>query len=201
VWKKKIERDLAQGVSFDNFTVKAERKRQRERMAEIEKLKKRREERAVEKAQREEDMAMLARERARAEFHDWEKKEKEFFFNQSKIGSEIRLREGRLKPIDILSKHLNGSDDFDMEMNEPPYSVFKGLTVKEMEELLDDMKLHMDLDRATPTHVEYWEALMVVCRWEMDRAMCGEERGSALLYRRRSQGSLARNELCGTKGN
>uniref|UniRef100_A0A2N9F969 Splicing factor Cactin n=1 Tax=Fagus sylvatica TaxID=28930 RepID=A0A2N9F969_FAGSY len=99
-------------------------------------------------------MAMLARERARAEFHDWEKKEKEFFFNQSKIGSEIRLREGRLKPIDILSKHLNGSDDFDMEMNEPPYSVFKGLTVKEMAKLLDDIKLHMDLDSATPIHKE-----------------------------------------------
>ena len=107
------------------------REKDRKRMAEIEKLKKRREERAVEKAQREEDIAMLAREGARAEFHDWEKKEKEFYFKQSKIGSEIRLREGRLKPIDILSKHLNGSDDFDMEMNEPPYSVFEGLTVRD----------------------------------------------------------------------
>jgi len=31
------------------------------------------------------------------------------------------------------------------------------LTVKEMEELRDDIKMHLDLDRATPTHVEYWE--------------------------------------------
>ena len=46
-----------------------------------------------------------------------------------------------------------------------------------MEELLDDIKLHMDLDSAKPIHVEYWEALMVVCRWELDRAMCGGERG------------------------
>ena len=38
--------------------------------------------------------------------------------------SEIRLREGRIKPIDVLSKHLNGSDDFDIEINEP-YIVFK----------------------------------------------------------------------------
>jgi hypothetical protein len=33
----------------------------------------------------------------------------------------------------------------------------QGLTVKEMEELRDDIKMHLDLDRATPTHVEYWE--------------------------------------------
>ncbi|CAN1353603.1 CTN [Linum perenne] len=75
VWRKKIEKDVHQGVSLDEFSVKAEKKRQRERMAEIEKVKKRREERALEKAHHEEEMALLARERARAEFHDLEKKE------------------------------------------------------------------------------------------------------------------------------
>ncbi|XP_039066127.1 cactin-like [Hibiscus syriacus] len=169
VWRKKIERDVAQGVPLDAFSVKAEKKRQKERMAEIEKVKKRREERALEKAQHEEEMAMLARERARAEFDDWEKKEEEFHFDQSKVRSEIRLREGRMKPIDVLSKHLNGSDDMDIELNEP-YMVFKGLTVKEMEELRDDIKMHLDLDRATPTHIVYWEALMVVCDWEVAEA-------------------------------
>ncbi|XWS43498.1 hypothetical protein CRYUN_Cryun16bG0109300 [Craigia yunnanensis] len=169
VWRKKIERDVSQGVPLDTFSVKAEKKRQKERMAEIEKVKKRREERAIEKAQHEEEMAMIARERARAEFQDWEKKEEEFHFDQSKVRSEIRLREGRMKPIDVLSKHLNGSDDMDIELNEP-YMVFKGLTVKEMEELHDDIKMHLDLDRATPTHIVYWEALMVVCDWELAEA-------------------------------
>ncbi|XP_020227420.1 cactin isoform X1 [Cajanus cajan] len=169
VWRKKIERDVVQGVPIDEFSVKAEKKRQRERMAEIEKVKKRREERALEKARHEEEMALLARERARAEFQDWEKREEEFHFDQSKVRSEIRLREGRARPIDILTKHLNGSDDLDIEINEP-YMVFKGLTVKEMEELRDDIKMHLDLDRATPTHVEYWEALLLVCDWELAEA-------------------------------
>ncbi|GER41938.1 cactin [Striga asiatica] len=169
VWRKKIERDVSQGVPLDEFSVKAEKKRQRERMAEIEKVKKRREERAIEKAQREEEMALLARDRARAEFQDWEKKEEEFHFDQSKVRSEIRLREGRTKPIDILTKHLDPSDDFEVEINEP-YMVFKGLTVKEMEELHDDIKLHLDLDRATPTHIKYWEALLVVSEWELAEA-------------------------------
>lgn len=48
----------------------------------------------------------------------------QFHFDQSKVRSEIRLREGRTKPIDVLSKHLNGSDDMDIELNEP-YMVFK----------------------------------------------------------------------------
>ena len=127
VWRKKIEKDVHHGVPLDEFSVKAEKRRRGERMTEVEKVKKRREERAVEKARHEEEMALLARERARAEFQDWEKKEDEFHFDQSKVRSEIRLREGRLKPIDVLCKHLDGSDDMDIELSEP-YMVFKVLT-------------------------------------------------------------------------
>ncbi|KAL5219368.1 hypothetical protein ABZP36_020052 [Zizania latifolia] len=168
VWRKKIERDVSQGQKVD-ISVKSEKKKQRERMAEIEKVKKRREERAIEKAQHEEEMALLARERARAEFQDWEKKEEEFHFDQSKVRSEIRLREGRTKPIDVLLKNLNFTEEFDVELNEP-YLVFKGLTVKEMEELRDDIKMHLDLDRESQMNAKYWEALMVVCDWELGEA-------------------------------
>ncbi|XP_022852520.1 cactin-like [Olea europaea var. sylvestris] len=158
VWRKKIEHDITQGLPLDEFSVKAEKKRQRERMAEVEKVKKRREERALEKARHEEEMALLARERARAEFQDWEKKEEEFHFDQSKVRSEIRLREGRTKPIDVLIKHLDPSHEFDIEINEP-YMVFKGLNVNEMEELHEDIKMHLDLDSETSTRVQYWEVL------------------------------------------
>ncbi|EAY92206.1 hypothetical protein OsI_13925 [Oryza sativa Indica Group] len=181
VWRKKIERDVSQGQKVD-ISVKGEKKKQRERMAEIEKVKKRREERAIEKAQHEEEMALLARERARAEFQDWEKKEEEFHFDQSKVRSEIRLREGRTKPIDVLLKNLNFSEEFDVELNEP-YLVFKGLTVKEMEELRDDIKMHLDLDRESQINVKYWEALMVVCDWEL-----GEARKRYALDRARVRG-------------
>ncbi|KAK1612853.1 hypothetical protein QYE76_036526 [Lolium multiflorum] len=95
VWRKKIERAVTEGQTVD-ISVKTEKKKMRDRMAEIEKVKKRREERAIEKAQHEEEMALLARERARAEFQDWEKKEEEFHFDQSKFRSEIRLREQNL---------------------------------------------------------------------------------------------------------
>ncbi|XP_042047691.1 cactin-like [Salvia splendens] len=191
VWRKKIEKDVSQGVPLDEFSLKSEKKRQKERKAEIEKVKKRREERAIEKAQREEEMALLARERARAEFQDWEKKEEEFHFDQGKIRSEIRLREGRMKPIDILTKHLDHSDDFEIDINEP-YLVFKGLTVKEMEELHNDIKMHLDLDRATPTHVGYWEALSVVSEWEL-----AEARKKDALDRARVRGEKLPPEMIG----
>lgn len=48
----------------------------------------------------------------------------QFHFDQSKVRSEIRLREGRTKPIDVLLKNLSFSDEFDIELNEP-YLVFK----------------------------------------------------------------------------
>ncbi|MCL7023939.1 hypothetical protein MKW94_027476 [Papaver nudicaule] len=130
-------------------------------MLEIEKVKKRREERAIKKAKHEEEMALLARERAKSEFQDWEKKEK-----------EIRLREGRLKPIDILSKYLSATDDCGCKVDEldEPYMVFQGLAVKDMEELREDINMYLNLDRETPNHVVYWEALLVVCDWELAEA-------------------------------
>ncbi|KAG6435400.1 hypothetical protein SASPL_100273 [Salvia splendens] len=144
--KKKIEKDVSQGVPLDEFSLKSEKKRQKER---------------------------------------------KFHFDQGKIRSEIRLREGRMKPIDILTKHLDHSDDFEIDINEP-YLVFKGLTVKEMEELHNDIKMHLDLDRATPTHVGYWEALSVVSEWEL-----AEARKKDALDRARVRGEKLPPEMIG----
>jgi hypothetical protein len=44
-----------------------------------------------------------------------------------------------------------------------------------MEELRDDIKMHVDLDSATPMHVEYWKALLVVCDWELGAKVRGKE--------------------------
>jgi hypothetical protein len=40
---------------------------------------------------------------------------------------------------------------------DPLICMMQGLTVKDMEELRDDIKMYLDLDRATPTRVQYWE--------------------------------------------
>lgn len=33
--------------------------------------------------------------------------------------------------------------------------------MKEMEELQDDIKMHLDLDRESPVHVQYWEVIVL----------------------------------------
>ena len=48
----------------------------------------------------------------------------QFHFDQSKIRSHIRLCEGQMKAIDVLSKQLDVSNDLDVEIDEL-YMVFQ----------------------------------------------------------------------------
>ncbi|XP_027073285.1 splicing factor Cactin-like [Coffea arabica] len=180
VWRKKIERDVMEGrIEGNMLSSKAERKRQMERFGEVEKLKKRREERDIAKRKREEEMALLARERARSEVQEWEKKEEEFLLAQRKIRTEKRFCEGRPKPIDILIRLIDScSNDDDLEKDknaEPSMVAFEGLNVEELEKLREETKLQLCLDRKTKMHVEYWETVLVVCEDALDHArVCGE---------------------------
>lgn len=68
--------------------MKTEKKRQRDRMVQIEKLKKRREQRLIEKAQHEDELAVLARERARAKNQDGRRRKRNFTSNRVKRGQQ-----------------------------------------------------------------------------------------------------------------
>nr|XP_010907945.1 cactin [Elaeis guineensis]XP_010907946.1 cactin [Elaeis guineensis]XP_019702564.1 cactin [Elaeis guineensis] len=171
VWRKKIDLDLARGRQTLNLSVKSERKRCLERLEEIEKLKKRRIDRAADEARREEERRIAERARSEAEFEDLGKKEAEFVLNQKKIRSEIRLREGRPKPIDILCKILDGWEDLDIEIDDAT-SVFVDLPVKELEELREEIECLLDVDRE---HTRFWEAVKVVCDWKITEARTKED--------------------------
>ncbi|KAI3951510.1 hypothetical protein MKX01_018626 [Papaver californicum] len=136
-------------MHIDAISAKSVKEKQNQKMAEIEKFKKRREESSTQKR--------IGNVRERDENQDWEKKKEKFEYEQRRIRSEIRLRQGHPKRIDVLFKHLNNSDA-------------EGLAVKDMEELREDIVMHLDLDRAMPRHIAYWEALLVVCNWELSEA-------------------------------
>lgn len=93
----------------------------------------------------------------------------QFQFEMSKARAEIRLREGRAKPIDILAKNLKLSDDFDVEIDEP-YTVFQGLAVADMEELQGEIRMYQELDRAPELHADFWDAMMVIAEAEIAEA-------------------------------
>eukprot|EP00741_Cyanophora_paradoxa_P022631 tig00021493_g21856.t1 len=173
VWKKKNEKLVELGVDPQALSKERERLRREELRREIDKVKKRREEREEEKMRWEEERSRLAREREGMSFQEWEKKEDEFHLKQAIIRSEIRIKEGRAKPIDIIAKNLHLDKDFDIEMNEP-YKIFKGLPVAEIEELKADIATHLELDQEKG-HREFWNAMMVVCEDELEQARRSEE--------------------------
>jgi len=169
VWRKKYEQDLARGVDPRKLTKDYQRKQRQDFQKEIEKVKKRREEREAEKAQMEEMRAQLQRDMDMEMIEGWEEKEEQFHRAQAKLRSEIRIREGREKAIDILAKNLhlfhtqsapdaNIPVDLDVELTEP-YKIFDGLGVIDLEELKRDIQIHVDLG----ANLEYWNALYTIC--------------------------------------
>lgn len=181
VWRKKILRDIARGVCPDIFSSKTERKRQREREEEIEKGKKRRKLRSMEKAHKEEEMALLDRERDWIESELGKRGDGEFVYNQSKIRSQIRLQEGRANPMDILSNQLNPLNDVNMKTDgslPPPYTVLENSTVKEGStedeceepELLrrdeeDNIESVTTIDKFSPRKPKYFNRVHTGYQW------------------------------------
>jgi len=124
----------------------------------------------------EEERARLARERDAESYQEWENKEREFNLQQAKLRSEIRIREGRPKPIDILYKNLTfgapasktaplilpptnkDAPEFDFRLKHP-HSIFKGLSLQEMKELEKDINMYLEYDSS---HNEFWQALLIV---------------------------------------
>ncbi|RZC90987.1 hypothetical protein C5167_028819 [Papaver somniferum] len=101
-----------------------------QKKVEIETVKKRREERAMEKSQHEEEML---------------------------IGIILRACESRTSGLGEKGKGaaLGRSSDvceFEVDELDEPCMAFKGLAVKYMEELLVDMNMHLNLDSETPNH-------------------------------------------------
>ncbi|KAF5198616.1 Cactin [Thalictrum thalictroides] len=156
VWKKKKK------VSFD---LKSEKRKQQERLKELERLRNRRLEIANQKTKLEQDK----RQAMAYQFqHNWENRQQQdqrFLYQQSLLRSDIRLRQGRPKPIDLLRKHLHSDG-----VGSSVYVVFKGLLLKDLEELRGEIGLNLDFDTAIPTYTLFWQSLLLLCDWEIQAA-------------------------------
>jgi len=107
---------------------------------------------------------LLERENDRASYKEWEEKDNNFFLEQAKTLSEIRISQGRPKPIDIIYKNLNRDSQFRIDPF-PPYKIFKGLPISELEELRNEIYMYLELD----SHKTFWESLRVVCDHQMEK--------------------------------
>lgn len=86
---------------------------------------------------------------------------------QVKLRSKIRIEEGRAKPIDLLAKYINNEDDgLAIEMHEP-YLYLNGLTIRDLEDLLADIKVYSELENGQNS--DYWQDITVVAEDELKR--------------------------------
>ena len=168
VWGKKVAQESL-GAAGDGDAWAAHEARLRE----IEKVKRRRKEREEEKIQKEEELSQLAKDRAAAEALEYETREEAFLRAQVQVRSDLRAKDGRANPIDLLAKNLRldpsvpfGADD--------PARVFEGLTRGESEGLLGEVKAHAGLDLEDPEASRFWRALRAVGEEALERAAWAE---------------------------
>ena len=107
MWHKKIEKSLMAGVDAKDLGLKAEKARHEARLLEIEKVKQQRERRDREKMEKEQERELMQREEALIEAVELEKKEEEFHVKQAKMRSDIRVREGRARAVDLVARNVD----------------------------------------------------------------------------------------------
>ncbi|KAM9322342.1 splicing factor Cactin [Pholidichthys leucotaenia] len=140
---------------------------QEENRRELQKVKQLRLEREREKAMRETELEMLQREKEAEHFKTWAEQEDNFHLQQAKLRSKIRIRDGRAKPIDLLAKYISAEDDdLAVEMHEP-YTFLNGLTVTDMDDLLEDIKIYMELEQGK--NVDFWRDMTTITEDEISK--------------------------------
>ncbi|XP_072525370.1 splicing factor Cactin [Salminus brasiliensis] len=140
---------------------------QEENRRELQKVKQLRLEREREKSMREQELEMLQREKEAEHFKTWAEQEDNFHLHQAKLRSKIRIRDGRAKPIDLLAKYISAEDDdLAVEMHEP-YTFLNGLTVTDMDDLLEDIKVYMELEQGK--NVDFWRDMTTITEDEISK--------------------------------
>lgn len=107
----------------------------------------------------------MERERALVDAAELEKKEEEFHLAQARMRAEIRLREGRPKPIDLLARNVACSSFHAFDFRLDPVALFDNLTGPELAELEFDLRSLQDLERGDKEHFEFWSARCPVSVW------------------------------------
>ncbi|KAJ6021829.1 hypothetical protein N7540_007333 [Penicillium herquei] len=103
----------------------------------------------------------------------WVAQEDIFVLKQAKKKAEIRVKEGRAKPIDWLTVTLrfidptrnpldDEIDDSELDVVDPD-GVFEGLEQSQLEDLEHDIETFVKLE-TNPRNRDYWQTMKVICR-------------------------------------
>ena len=76
-------------------------------------------ERDREREERRNMMELEDRQKENDKFSSWRQNEDEFHLQQARLRSNIRIMDGRAKPIDLLAKYIGAEEEMDaVEMHE-----------------------------------------------------------------------------------
>eukprot|EP00794_Sanderia_malayensis_P009683 gene9683-10670_t len=163
-WRKKNEKA---GITETDLHKLRQKQKQDEMRVELQKVKQRRLERERELAAREEERTMMQRQKEADMSQEWEKQSEDFHLDQARKRSKIRIKDGRAKPIDLLAEYVNpDADDFELQINEP-HSVLIGLSIDDVEDLLEDVKIYMQLEQGS--NEAYWKDIILICKDELEK--------------------------------
>lgn len=104
---------------------------------------------------------------------EWVAQEDDFVLKQAKKKADIRVKEGRAKPIDWLAVTLRvvdpTRDPLDDEVDEKdldfmdPDSVFDGLPETQLSDLRKDIDTYMNLETNSKNR-DYWRTMQIICK-------------------------------------
>ncbi|QRV88027.1 Cactin [Ceratobasidium sp. AG-Ba] len=191
-WHKKAEKEKKAGISQQE-SQRREAMRRQEAKEELDRLNKRRAEREIEQQLREEEDARMQRLAESAQMAEWIAKEGDFQLEQERRRAGIRLKEKRGKAIDFLALNLKyatddsgdvddglGLDDVGLEIDfDEPYVIFENLSLEQTEELHDDIQKYLSLEKS-PTNIDFWTNMMVVCKDRLDHLHAASASTSAV---------------------
>ncbi|KAF8455857.1 mid region of cactin-domain-containing protein [Terfezia claveryi] len=113
------------------------------------------------------------------QMREWVAQEDHFVLKQAKRKAEIRVKEGRAKPIDWLAVNLRVIDpernplddeiaDEDLDVVDPE-GLLEGLDEGKLDELEKDIDTYIGLEK-NKSNQEFWNTMKVICRDRRERS-------------------------------
>ncbi|CAF3340899.1 unnamed protein product, partial [Rotaria sp. Silwood2] len=173
IWKKKLEKNSSFNISPEHLeTIMAQCIKQNK--IEIEKIKKQRLEREMQKKIREKEKEFLQRLKDAEYFRKWKEQEELFLFNQIHLRSKLRIANGQAKPIDLFIHYIT-NDDLSVGICEPS-TYLNGLTIHDLEDLLADIRVYTEKEQQQEVRiklhkydVEYWQDITTITSDELSK--------------------------------
>jgi hypothetical protein len=153
IWHKKIEKlsNLGFIQKIDSNYILSRLKQSK---LEIDRIRKRKTQREELKEAIELDRNRAIKEKEQQTYDEWKQKDDKFHLAQEKLRTEIRIKQGREKPVDFAGKvlmiwkgfHNIPHDFFDIPEYERPYLLYELLDIESLKELYNELKIHLAID-------------------------------------------------------